>query len=137
VTLLVQEVLSSVFKSIMDGLIFVKRNSPKEKKQGICHNPSTKTLNIQWNLHYNQKKQVTPQNPEQSQAHRCFWNYQGIQLQTPNCPRPSIPSLVDTQVAQKCSTLNVFVKFRIAGVRMQLEKVVKRKTTSPTQVLNL
>lgn len=54
----------------------------RRKKQGICHNQSTKTLNIQWNLRYNHKKQVTPQNPEQSQAHRCFWNYQGIQFQT-------------------------------------------------------
>lgn len=33
VTLLVKEVLFSVFKSIMDGLIFVKRNSPKEEKK--------------------------------------------------------------------------------------------------------
>lgn len=33
VILLVKEVLFFVFKSIMDGLIFVKRNSPKEKKK--------------------------------------------------------------------------------------------------------
>lgn len=33
VTLIVKEVLFSVFKSIMDGLIFVKRNSPREKKK--------------------------------------------------------------------------------------------------------